>query len=51
MNIPEKCIDCVHHKVHHCCDITIAPIDTSSFPTEERAIAAWNRRTDEQIKI
>lgn len=37
--------------IHHCCDITVAPIDTSSFPTEERAIAAWNRRTDEQIKF
>ena len=34
--------------VHHCCDITVAPIYTSSFPTEERAIAAWNRRVNDE---
>lgn len=34
--------------VQHPCDMTIAPIKTSSFATEQQAIATWNRRSYEQ---
>lgn len=33
--------------VLHECDMTINTIETSSFPTEEQAIKAWNRRVEE----
>ncbi len=33
--------------VHHECEMTIAPIETSNFTTEKLAIKAWNRREKE----